>query len=48
MADKLGISRLLVTKQIARLEDENIIRRVEVDKGGPWEVGLYENSNGAG
>ncbi len=38
MADKLGISRRAVAKQIAKLQEKNIIRRVGADKGGHWEI----------
>ena len=38
MAKKLGISRRAVAKQIARLQEDNIIRRVGADKGGHWEI----------
>lgn len=38
LADKLGISRRAVAKQISRLQEENIIRRVGADKGGHWEI----------
>ena len=37
MADKLGISRRAVAKQFARLQEENIIRRIGADKGDHWE-----------
>ena len=42
MADKLGISRRAVAKQIARLQEANIIRRVGADKGGHWKI-IIEN-----
>lgn len=38
MADKIGISRRAVAKQIAILQEKNIIRRIGGDKGGYWEV----------
>ena len=38
MADSLGISRRAVAKQIAALQEKNIIRRIGADKGGHWEV----------
>ena len=38
MADILGISRRAVAKQIARMQAENVIRRVGADKGGHWEI----------
>lgn len=38
MADKRGISRRAVAKQIARMQEDGIIRRVGADKGGHWEV----------
>jgi len=38
MADNLGISRRAVAKAIAKLQAENLIRRIGPDKGGHWEV----------
>ena len=38
MANKLGMARSGVAKQIAVLQKENLIRRVGPDKGGYWEV----------
>ena len=38
MADNLGISRRAVAKTIAKLQAEEIIRRVGPDKGGHWEI----------
>ena len=38
MANKLNMSRSGITKQIAILQEQNIIRRVGPDKGGHWEV----------
>ena len=38
MAENLGISRRAVAKQIAKLQENNIIRRVGADKGGYWEI----------
>ncbi len=38
MAVKLGISRRAVAKQIARLQDENIIPHVGPTKNGHWEI----------
>lgn len=38
MANKLNMSRSGITKQIAILQEQNIIRRIGPDKGGHWEV----------
>lgn len=38
MANKLGMARSGVAKQIAFLQKENLIRRVGPDKGGHWEI----------
>ena len=38
MADMIGITQRAVEKQIAKLRDENRIRRIGPDKGGYWEV----------
>ena len=38
MADKLDMSRSGITKQIAILQEQNLIRRVGPDKGGHWEI----------
>jgi predicted HTH transcriptional regulator len=38
MANKLNMSRSGITKQIAILQEQNIIRRVGPDKGGHWEI----------
>lgn len=38
MAENLGISRRAVAKQIAKLQENNIIRRIGADKGGYWEI----------
>lgn len=38
MADHLGISRRAVAKAIAKLQAENLIRRIGPDKGGHWEI----------
>lgn len=38
LADKIGITRKGVEKQLARLKAAGIIRRVGPDKGGRWEV----------
>lgn len=38
MANKLGMARSGVAKQIAVLQKQNLIRRVGPDKGGHWEI----------
>ncbi|MBP5590915.1 HTH domain-containing protein [bacterium] len=38
MANKLNMSRSGITKQIAILQEQNIICRVGPDKGGHWEI----------
>ncbi len=38
IADALGISRRAVTKQITKLREQGLIRRIGPDKGGHWEV----------
>ena len=38
LADRLGISRRAVTKQISNLRKEGKLRRIGPDKGGHWEV----------
>ena len=38
LAERLGISRRTVTKQISNLRKEGKLRRIGPDKGGHWEV----------
>jgi len=38
MVAAVGISRSAIQKHIARLKDEQRLRRVGPDKGGRWEV----------
>ena len=38
IADRLGISRRAVTKQIATLKSKGLVKRIGPDKGGHWEV----------
>ena len=38
LAEKLGVSRRAITKQIKNLRDAGKLRRVGPDKGGHWEV----------
>ena len=38
LADRLGITRKAVEKQIARLKADGIVRRAGPDKGGHWVV----------
>ena len=38
IADELRVSRRAITKQIANLREQGIIRRVGPDKGGHWEI----------
>ena len=46
MADNLGLTRRAVAKSIAKLQEQNIIRRVGADKGGYWETATgAENEN---
>ena len=38
MANKLAMTRSGIAKQIAILQEQNIIQRVGPDKGGHWEI----------
>lgn len=38
MAGKIGISSRAVEKQISKLKNKDILRRVGADKGGYWEI----------
>ena len=38
MATRLGMTRNGVDKNIRKLKDQGIIRRVGPDKGGHWEI----------
>jgi len=38
LADRLGISRRAVAKQIKNLQEQGLLKRVGPDKGGHWEV----------
>ena len=38
MADKIGISSRAVEKNLSKLKDSNVIRRIGPDKGGRWEI----------
>ena len=39
IAEQIGVSSRAVEKQLKKLRDENLIRRVGPDKGGHWEIG---------
>lgn len=38
MADSIGIDRSNVYRNIKKLQEQGIIRRVGPDKGGHWEI----------
>ena len=38
MADSIGIDRSNVYRNIKKLQEQGVIRRVGPDKGGHWEV----------
>ena len=38
IAEQIGVSSRAVEKQLKKLRDENLIRRVGPDKGGHWEI----------
>jgi len=38
LASELGISDRAVKKQIAKLKEQRLLRRIGPDKGGHWEV----------
>ncbi len=38
MADALGISRRAISKAIAKLQAQGVLRRVGGDFGGHWEI----------
>ena len=38
LAQQVGISDRAVKKQIARLEQQNVLRRIGPDKGGRWDI----------
>lgn len=38
LADKLGISRRAVQKNLLKLKEKGILKRVGPDKGGHWEI----------
>ena len=38
IAEKIGVSSRAVEKQLKKLREENLIRRVGPDKGGHWEI----------
>jgi len=38
LADRLGISRRAVAKQVKNLQEQGRLKRVGPDKGGHWEV----------
>ena len=38
LAQQVGISDRAVKKQIARLKQQNVLRRIGPDKGGHWHV----------
>ena len=43
IAEQIGLSSRAVEKQLKKLRDENLIRRVGPDKGGHWEIITEEN-----
>jgi len=38
IADKIGITRVGVAKQLKKLQEQGFIRRIGPDKGGHWDV----------
>ncbi len=38
MATTIGVDRRNIARQIKKLQDTGVIRRVGPDKGGHWEV----------
>jgi ATP-dependent DNA helicase RecG len=38
MAEKIGISTTAIDKNIEKLKEKGLLRRVGPDKGGKWEV----------
>ena len=38
MADKLGISTTAVDKNISKLKDIGLLKRIGPDRGGHWEI----------
>ena len=38
IAEKIGKSRATVTRALAKLVEDNVIRRVGSDKSGYWEI----------
>ena len=38
LAQKLGRSRATITRQLQKLKEMNIVRRIGSDKTGRWEV----------
>ena len=38
IADKIGITRVGVAKQLKKLQEHGILRRIGPDKGGHWEI----------
>lgn len=38
IAEQIGLSSRAVEKQLKKLRDENLIRRIGPDKGGYWEI----------
>ena len=43
IAEQIGVSSRAVEKQLKKLRDENLIRRIGPDKGGRWEIITEEN-----
>ena len=39
LSKNLGVSSKTVQREIEKLKDKNVIRRVGGDKGGHWEIG---------
>lgn len=44
IADKIGKSRATVTRALAKLQNEGIIRRVGSNKTGHWEIIKHKDS----
>lgn len=38
IADAIGVTRRAVAKQIAKLQEKNVLKRIGADKGGHWEI----------
>lgn len=38
IAEKIGVSDRTIKKQISKLKEEEMIKRIGPDKGGYWEI----------